>query len=164
MWGAFGNSSACQLQGFFLQMGLTGAFYNGALSLYFLMTLRYGLSNAEIAKRYELWCHLVVIVWPLVTGLILEGLQLFTITGLGCRLGPEPLGCQLIDTDYECTSNRRAYLYSWMLTRTPLIVVNLFIAFAMIQITERFWKPLRKRKLMSFEGRGASLSRSETRR
>jgi hypothetical protein len=134
VWGAFGNSSTCQLQGFFMQIGLTGSFYNGALSLYFLLTIRYGLSNADIAKKYELWCHLVAILWPLVTGLVLAGLQLFTVTALGCWLGPEPLGCQLDDTDYECTSHQRAYLYSWMFTGTPLLVLNLFIAFAMIQI------------------------------
>lgn len=89
------------------------------------------MSNAEIVQKYELWHHLVAILWPLVAGLILVGLQLFTVTGLVCWLGPEPLGCQLVDMEYDCTNNQRAYLYAWMFTGTPVIVLNLSIAFAM---------------------------------
>jgi hypothetical protein len=34
VWGAMGNYASCNAQGFFLQFGIIGSFYNGALSLY----------------------------------------------------------------------------------------------------------------------------------
>ena len=134
VWGAIGNNTTCQIQGFWLQMGCAGSFYNGALSLYFLMSLRYSLSDSEISRRYEAWCHIIAIMWPLCTAVTAASLNLFTVTGLGCWMSPQPPYCQLKSTDYECTEHKHAYIYSWMFTGVPLVILILFISFCMFQI------------------------------
>jgi hypothetical protein len=161
IWGAFGNVSTCQIQGFFMQMGVTGSFYNGALSLYFLLTLRYGLSNADIAKKYELWCHLVAILWPLVTGLVSASMQWYRVNAIGCFLGPGPTGCHLDDTDFECTTNLHATLFAWIFVGIPLVLINLFIAFAMIQIYRTVREITRKAQAYVFRNESQILHTKE---
>ena len=98
------------------------------------MSLRYSLSDSEISKRYEPWCHIIAILWPVCTGITAATLNLFTVTGLGCWMAPLPAYCQMKSTDYECTEHKNAYIYSWMFTGVPLIALTIFISFCMLKI------------------------------
>ena len=56
---SLGSSGTCTMVGFFNQFSYGTLFYNGSLSLYFLLTARFGYSNAYIAKAIEPWMHFV---------------------------------------------------------------------------------------------------------
>jgi hypothetical protein len=69
VWGAMGNYTSCNAQGFFIQFGMIGSFYNGALSLYYYKSLCANMNDEQIAKRYEKWIHIGCLVWPLGTAI-----------------------------------------------------------------------------------------------
>jgi hypothetical protein len=50
IYGAIGNDQTCQLHGFMLQLGFTGVFYNVALSLYYVLTIRYNVRESRLKK------------------------------------------------------------------------------------------------------------------
>jgi hypothetical protein len=133
VWGARGNEQTCIAQGFLGQMALSGPFYNGALSIYFMLVIRWGLKDGVIAKKYELWWHLVAIVWPLGTAFAALWLDLYAFIYLGCWIGQTPLGCQS-DTNVECIKGENAFLYGWFFMGVPLFILNGVIMYCMIEI------------------------------
>jgi hypothetical protein len=50
VYGAKGTEATCTLQGFFVQLGFTGIFYNLALSFYYLLMIRYGWREDKLRK------------------------------------------------------------------------------------------------------------------
>ena len=143
VWGAKGNIASCDVQGLFLHLGNIGAAYNGALAIYFLLSLRYGMRNEVIAQKYELYMHLWGLFWPLTTGLVALFLGLYNFGGVGCWIAPFPYQCHLHD-DIPCTRGERAYLYAWTFTGGPLALTN-FIIMACMVLTYRSVKRTYKR-------------------
>ena len=134
VWGAKGNLTTCQIQRLFLQFGCIGSFYNAALSMYFKATLCDGLSEKEIAKKYEFAWHFMAIAWPLITGFIALYKQLFSVTGVGCFIAPDPLGCNVDKLNIDCERNPRAPIYSWLFTGVPLLLLVGYISYCMGKI------------------------------
>lgn len=83
---AFGNDASCSTVGLFNQYSLTTRFYNGMLALYFLLTTKFGFTNARISKRIEPVMHAISISYPLVTalGFILKDEYGEVPSALGC--------------------------------------------------------------------------------
>jgi hypothetical protein len=50
VYGAKGNDMTCAMQGFLVQLGFTGIFYNLALSFYYLLMIRYGWREDKLRK------------------------------------------------------------------------------------------------------------------
>jgi len=67
----YGNLSTCTAQGFVLQLGNAVPTYNAMLSIYFLLVIRYGLSEANINKKYEILMHSLALIPSL--GLAIAG-------------------------------------------------------------------------------------------
>jgi hypothetical protein len=130
VWGAMGNYASCNAQGFFLQFGIIGSFYNGALSLYFYKSLCYSMKDEQIAKTYEKWIHIGCLVWPLGTAIAAWRQDLYSFSGLGCWIAPEPLRCHRRD-DVDCIRGEDAYIYAWVYTGIPLILLCLYIVYTM---------------------------------
>lgn len=133
VWGAVGNYSSCNAQGFFFQFGIIGSFYNGALSLYFLKSLCSSMKDKEIADRYEKWVHLLCVVWPLGTSVAAWFQDLYSYSGLGCWIAPEPLRCHRRD-NVDCIRGENAYIFAWVYTGIPLVLLCIFILYAMSMI------------------------------
>jgi hypothetical protein len=114
-------------------MALAGPFYNGALSIYFMLVIRGGMKDGEIAKKYELWWHLIAILWPLGTAFAALFLDLYAFIYLGCWIGQYPLGCQS-DDEVECIRGQNAFLYGWFFMGVPLFILNGIIMYCMIEI------------------------------
>jgi len=131
VWGAIGNTASCSAQGFFLHLGNVGAAYNGALALYFLLSLRYRMQDEVIAKKYEIYMHLWGLIWPLSTGLIALSIDLFNFGGVGCWIAPYPYQCHL-DDNVECIRGKQAYVYAWLFTGVPVAVTNIIIVVCMV--------------------------------
>ena len=64
---AIGNDRTCSALGFAQQLFLASILYNAMLSLYFLLTVRQGMKDPVLARRYEPWMHVMAIGFPLVT-------------------------------------------------------------------------------------------------
>jgi hypothetical protein len=139
VWGAMGNYASCNAQGFFLQIGITGSFYNGALSLYFYKSVCSSMKDEQIAKKYEKWIHIVSLLWPVGTGIAAWQQDLYSYSGLGCWIAPEPLRCHRRD-DIDCIRGENAYIYAWVYCGIPLILLCLYIVYSMgmiyIQVKE----------------------------
>lgn len=67
---AIGNDSTCSFLGFSQQVLFASVLYNACLSLYFVLTVRQGIKDPVLARRYEPWMHVVCIGFPLVTATV----------------------------------------------------------------------------------------------
>lgn len=66
---AFGNDATCSFVAFVNQATTAGGWYQGMLSVYFLLTVRYGMKNAAIARRVEPLMHLLALGFPIGTAI-----------------------------------------------------------------------------------------------
>ena len=66
---AIGNDATCSALGFFNQFAFSSVWYSGSLSLYFLLTVRYGVPHRVFAGKYECPLHFMSISFPLVTAI-----------------------------------------------------------------------------------------------
>jgi hypothetical protein len=130
VWGAMGNKASCNAQGFFLQFGIIGSFYNCALAFYFYKSLCASMKDEQIAKRYEKWIHFVSMMWPLGTAIAAWQQDLYSYSGLGCFIAPEPLRCHRRE-DVDCIRGEDAYIYAWLYTGIPLILLCIYIVYSM---------------------------------
>ena len=65
-----GNDTTCSAVGFFQQLLYAVILYYGSLSLYFVLTARFGFSNRLVARRIEPFMHIFCFGYPLVTAFI----------------------------------------------------------------------------------------------
>lgn len=82
-----GNLSTCAAQGFFLQFGLAVPAYSAMLSLYYLLSIRYGMNPATIAKKYEPFMHAFALVPTLSTAIIGVTNKMFFSESAVCWIG-----------------------------------------------------------------------------
>jgi len=89
MFGAMGNISTCKAQGFFLQLGLTSAFFNALLSLYFYLMICQNWKERKFTK-YRMYAYAFVIFVGLL--LAFTGLQYYytDMLYLYCYIRPPP--------------------------------------------------------------------------
>jgi hypothetical protein len=156
VWGAMGNYASCNAQGFFLQFGIIGSFYNGALSMYFYKSLCYSMKDEQIAKTNEKWIHIGCLVWPLGTAIAAWRQDLYSFSGIGCWIAPEPLRCHRRD-DVDCIRGEDAYIYAWVYTGIPLILLCLYIAYTMGMIYMKVKEVSRRAEKWSMGTVGASI-------
>lgn len=132
---AFGTDASCSAIGFLNQMSTSAILYNGMLSLYFLLTARFGFKNAYIAKRIEPWMHCFAILYPLITATVgaVEGAYgEMSVNGLVCWVVSYPRNCGdgPGESGEECASMVVAWLFYGLpvvLTLAALIINNLII-------------------------------------
>ena len=61
---AYGNEITCNIQGFFITLGLCVPFYNCCLCLYYMFYIRYEVKE-DIFKKYEKYFHAIAVLPPL---------------------------------------------------------------------------------------------------
>jgi hypothetical protein len=118
---AFGNDATCKMLGALSQFGFSAHWYSGALSLYFLLTIRFGMREATFAKKYERWFHLFIIFWSVSTSIVGLALGVFFPTDLGP-------GCWVSSTPGLCSRfGCKAEMISWIFGGIPTMIVLLAI-------------------------------------
>mmetsp|Transcript_32296 Transcript_32296/g.78561 ORF Transcript_32296/g.78561 Transcript_32296/m.78561 type:complete len:136 (+) Transcript_32296:3461-3868(+) len=82
----YGNDASCTFIGFVNQLSYSGTLYNGFLSVYFLLTARFGMQNNQIARRVEPAMHDFSVGYPMLTGFVglFLGVYAKPEVGLGC--------------------------------------------------------------------------------
>lgn len=114
---SFGSSGTCSMVGFFNQLSYGTILYNGMLSFYFLLTARFGHSNAYIARVVEPWMHIISNGFPTITSVVALAIGAYgeMTHANGCWVANYPRGCG----PGECTSR----LIGWLYFGLPAILV-----------------------------------------
>ena len=87
IYGAHGSEASCTAQGFSVQLGYTGIFYNMALSFYYLLVIRYGWREDRLQKVKVLFHGIPLLFgW----GLAFAGIPFYELSYWGCWILPEP--------------------------------------------------------------------------
>lgn len=68
LW-SIGNEASCTAIGFFNQFSISTRLYYGMISFYYLLSARFGISNATIAGKQEIAMHTVALGFPLITAI-----------------------------------------------------------------------------------------------
>ena len=61
LYGAAGNDTTCQLQGFMIQLGYTSIFYNLGLSCYFFLVICHSWKERQFQK-FHVYVHVITLV------------------------------------------------------------------------------------------------------
>lgn len=113
---AVGTDATCSGLGFLQQVAFSNVWYNAMLSVYFLLTVRFGVRQEVLARRYEPWFHVLSIGYPLSTATLGAVMGVFheVKVGNGCWVTnyPEGCGCNELDDGVCCTSPRIAWVFA----------------------------------------------------
>ena len=143
---ALGTTATCSIQGFFTQFVITGVIYAASLSTYFMLKIRYNISDAVISRRYEPFFHLLPIVFSIGTGIMGLSLKIFNpmvVHVLGCWIGPIPADCVWnppCTRGYKFAELQTFYLflfaYTWLFASFFVILVNNVLIYLAIRHQE----------------------------
>jgi len=132
---AIGNDATCTALGTFAQLSACSVWYNGILSYYYLLTIRFGIKEKTFAKRFEPIMHALATGWPLVTSIVGAVLGVYheTELGAGCWISDYPEGC--MDDTGECKSPLIAWIFAgiWAAFMLVSIVLNNIIIYRYVR-------------------------------
>lgn len=144
---AHGTIETCAAQGFFQQLTPTIVIYMAVMNTYFMLKIRYNVSDAVFHRRYELLFHAIPIVFFLITGTTGLSLKIFNavlIPELGCWLGSYPLGC--IFTNTLCTRGYKiaeyidlyawSFAYFWLFLSAAVVLLNSVLIYTTLHAQE----------------------------
>mmetsp|Transcript_6128 Transcript_6128/g.11622 ORF Transcript_6128/g.11622 Transcript_6128/m.11622 type:complete len:551 (+) Transcript_6128:489-2141(+) len=167
-YGAVGTTQTCTTQGFFGQAAyMCTPLYNGVLSLYYLLVIRYRWREDEL-KRIEVY---LLVVPPLVAGgIAIAGLvlQLYNFANFICWIAPLPWGC--LDTarygaeDANCVRGDNAWIYQWAFLYGPVWFLILFMAVAMLLVYNTVLSHEKRAGRWSFSRRISGAAKQQQRR
>mmetsp|Transcript_42983 Transcript_42983/g.62993 ORF Transcript_42983/g.62993 Transcript_42983/m.62993 type:complete len:359 (-) Transcript_42983:463-1539(-) len=84
VYGAIGNDATCTIQGFLIQLGVAVPYYNASLCMFFLLTIRFNMTQKKFALKLEPFFHAVSLLWPLLTAIASVFLGLYHKKGIIC--------------------------------------------------------------------------------
>jgi len=82
-----GNLSTCNAQGFFIQVGFAIQAYTAMVSIYYLLTIRYGINHRTVAQIYEPFMHTYALAPPITTAIIGAANNMFFNETVPCWIG-----------------------------------------------------------------------------
>ena len=111
--GAIGNDITCDIQGFFISIGICGAvLYSLSLTVYFLLVVKYDMNETRIKKYAEPFLHAIPIVYSLVISISIYATNNYNVAGMICWVAPDPLNCE-DDPEVECLSSGNTAAFKW---------------------------------------------------
>lgn len=81
----YGNEATCNAQGFLVQVGLGAPLYNAAMGIFYVLTIRFNVSNDFLKRKFIPVAH--ILIWGFMLSSAIAGLvlDLFGFDGaLGC--------------------------------------------------------------------------------
>jgi hypothetical protein len=126
--GRRGTIASCTFQGFLLQFGLASFGYTNMLMIYYILVIRYGLSDEVISKKVEPILHLIPLLYhggSSIAGLILGVFGPQTTT---CFVGGHPFACEE-DPSTAClrASPETLHTFGTWFTTVPVIFWTLLL-------------------------------------
>lgn len=126
---AIGNEVSCSFNAFMFKIQFAVPLYNVFLSCYYVMTIRYGMSDSEFDRKYERWIHILPITLAglsAVVGLFFDVYHPYSL-GRVCAVGPYPYGC-VHDNAMECTTTARKALIALFTLEGTIIIPSTIIS------------------------------------
>lgn len=120
---ARGNTATCTAQGFFIQLSLISPMYNSMLAVYYLLLVRYGLSETRIARKWEPFMHAYPLLIAFGTALSGLWLTLYNNANIWCWIAPYPMDCQGSRGQAgttDCERGYNAWIFRWAFYYGPL--------------------------------------------
>ena len=120
---AKGNDATCTFVGFLYQLGFSAVWYNGLLSFYYLLTVKFGIKRQNFSKYFEVWFHATTLVYFTTTATLGAALGFFSELELsqGCWIGEYPQGC-------EAEGNCKSKYIGWSFAGGPFLFSFLAVA------------------------------------
>ena len=111
-WGAIGNDASCDLHALFTVLaGNTSALYTLSLNAYFLLVIRYNMTEAKIKKYAEPYLHVLPTIYTLTTTIAFYALDFFnpplfgTICGIAGKNVEKEVNCDETSDINDCFKN-----------------------------------------------------------
>ena len=123
VYAPLGTQGTCSAQAFFIQANIASPMYNFCLSLYYLLLVKYSMSEAQIQQRIEPWMHGCTIIFGLGTSVVCLGLGMFNNSNLWCWINALPRGCEQSYNnggETTCTRGDNAEIFRWLFFFAPL--------------------------------------------
>jgi hypothetical protein len=145
----FGTTATCSMQGFFMQFGTATHLYIAVLSVYFLLKIRYNLTDDTLHHKFEIWFHVIPWVVAIGTGSIGVALQIYNpmnIPELGCWVSHFPADC--LDAGglsctrvYKTVAQGSLYefmlAYCWLFACFIVVLVSNIMIYRSVRCQER---------------------------
>lgn len=142
VWAASGTTQTCTTQGYFLQLAIMAPLYNAALSLYYLLMIKYSWSEERL-KRLRIPIHAIILTFGIGTSIAGLPLTLYNPANLWCWIAPLPFGCLESAANGGVTTCERgdnaATVYRWAFFYAPLWTAVAFATVAMILVCWTVW-------------------------
>ena len=144
MWGAFGNSVTCDIQGFFVTAGFcTTVLHSLSLTIYFLLVVKFEMTEAKIKKYAEPFLHGFPVLYSFGAAIYMYAANDFNTAGTFCWIAPEPLNCEL-DPEVECSSSGNSATLRWIGAGAPCYGVFIGNCTILAVIWWTYWRQSRK--------------------
>ena len=118
-------SLTCTLNGFGTMISLSAPLYNAALSIYFVLYIRFGVDELFLRKKVEAYVHTICIVYPMILAILGLFLSIYNPSsdpGAGnCVAEKYPADCG--SKDVPCLRGEYAEIFVWLSGGIPLILV-----------------------------------------
>jgi len=133
--------------GFLNQLSYGTLLYNGSLSLYFLLTTRYGYSKEYIAKKIEPWIHIVGHGFAAITSIVALALDAYDemTSGTGCWVANYPRGC---GETSKCISRLMGWIY-WAIPAISVFILVLVFNTMILIFVRQHRVPLNSEAIVS---------------
>jgi hypothetical protein len=157
--GAVGNLKTCQMQGFFIQLGVGTFFYTAYLAVYYLCMMRYHWKERDF-KKVEPWAHGFAVGVTFGTAIASLFLGLYNNANLWCWIAPYPLECLnssknnnnnnnngVTTTTTTCERGDNAYIYRIAFFFVWMWLAVIIVAVCMSLVVYTVWtqrKTMRK--------------------
>lgn len=135
IYGAYGTTTTCTVQGFLLQTSIVVPFYYVFLSCYSWVVVMQGNFDPARYEWIEKYIHFGVHVFPIASAIYLLEVESFNSNGLYCWIASIPAGCG-DESGIECTRGpQNPHLMMWIFGGMPAIFFLLFPTVVMITLT-----------------------------
>lgn len=136
---AIGTQGTCVAQGFFLQFaGMAVPLYNAFLSLYYLLVIRFNVTENTLRKYVEPSMHAFAFIFAIGTGVAGLVLQLYNFATLWCWIAHYPLECN--DSrgpdsgQANCERGDNAWIYRYAFYFCPIWCCIIFACVSMYMV------------------------------
>lgn len=133
---ALGSEGTCNFLGFMTQLSFIAIWYNGMLSYYYLLTIRFKVRSKVFQQWLEPWLHFLCISYSLSGAIYGSVKEIYGEINLG-------IGCYISEYPKNCTrdGNCEGFKIGWIIAGAPTIVmfasilVNNFLIYSYVKQT-----------------------------
>lgn len=119
-----GTTRTCAVQGFFLQLGLGISMYNAMLSIYYLLVIRYNISERQLRGVVEPVMHTVGFTAAFGTAFAGLFMNLYNWATMWCWIAPYPSTCKdswHYGAEANCERGDNAWAWRLIFYHGPLV-------------------------------------------